>query len=62
MKMNKGFAPTPKQTISTKNVAEQLRRKTKEFKNILRNPLVVASQLDRSANLELDTAEVDAVE
>jgi hypothetical protein len=62
MKMNKGFAPTPKQTSKNTNVAQQLQRKTKEFKNLLRNPLVVASQLDRSANLELDTTEVGEVE
>ena len=54
--MKKGFNPTPKPERRIKNVSQALQRKTREFKNILRNPLVVASQLERSANLKLDTS------
>ena len=60
--MKKGFNPTPKQTPKIKNVTKALERKTKEFRNIMRNPLVVAAQLDRSATLELDTSEVEVIE
>lgn len=59
--MNKGFNPTPKQTPPIKNVTKELQRKTKELKRLMRHPLVVASQLDRSATLELDTSDVDVV-
>jgi hypothetical protein len=57
--MKKGFSPTPKKQPKINNVAKTLQRKTKEFKNLLRNPVVVASQLGRSANLELDTRDVE---
>lgn len=60
--MNKGFNPSPKKTPSIKNVAMVLQRKTRELKRIMKHPLVVAAQLDRSATLELDTSEVEVVE
>lgn len=59
--MNKGFNPTPKKTPSLKNVTKVLQRKTEKLKRLMKHPLVVAAQLDRSATLELDSSEVDVV-
>lgn len=59
--MKKGFNPTPKKTPSLKNVTKVLQRKTEELKRLMKHPLVVAAQLDRSATLELDSSEVDVV-
>ena len=52
--MNKGFKPTEHKK-SSKNMKAQLERKTKEFKNVLRNPVVVAANLlDKSANHDVE--------
>lgn len=59
--MNKGFNPTPKKTPSIKNVTKVLQRKTEELKRLMKHPLVVAAQLNRSATLELDSSEVEVV-
>jgi hypothetical protein len=45
--MKKGFNPTEKKTEFTQDLKSMLTRKTKELKNILRNPVVLASQLDK---------------
>tara|TARA_B100002019_G_C21271019_1_gene602300 strand:+ start:2829 stop:3065 length:237 start_codon:yes stop_codon:yes gene_type:complete len=52
--MSKGFKPTEHKK-SSKNMKAQLERKTKEFKNVLRNPVVVAANLlDKSANHDVE--------
>ena len=53
--MSKGFKPTEHKKGSPKNLKAQLERKTKEFKNVLRNPVVVAANLlDKSANHDVE--------
>ena len=52
--MSKGFKPTEHKKGS-KNMKAQLERKTKEFKNVLRNPVVVAANLlDKSTNHDVE--------
>lgn len=48
MKMKKGFNPTPKQKKDIKNVYQELGRATRRFKNLMKNPVIVAASLDRS--------------
>jgi len=45
--MKKGFAPTPPPEKKMKNLQAALRRTTNEFKNVLRNPIVIAANLDK---------------
>ena len=52
--MKKGFKPTEYEEVPPKNLRAALERRTKEFKNVLRNPIVIAAHLDK-----LDTNNVE---
>jgi len=45
--MNKGFNPTPKPERKIENVREELRRVTRRFKVLMKNPIITAATLDR---------------
>ena len=45
--MKKGFKPTEHEEVPPKNLRAALQRRTKEFKNVLRNPIVIAAHLDK---------------
>jgi hypothetical protein len=45
--MKKGFNPTPKPEKKIKNLREELSKTTSKFKRLLKNPLIVASTLDK---------------
>ena len=52
--MKKGFAPTEHQKKPPKNLRAALERKGKELKNVLRNPVVIAANLDTKADSEVE--------
>ena len=51
--MNKGFSPSEHPEKQIKDIGAAIKRKTKELKNVLRNPVVVAAHLDKPANDDL---------
>lgn len=52
--MKKGFAPTEHQKQPPKNLRAALARKGKELKNALRNPVVIAANLDTKEDGEVE--------
>ena len=46
--MSKGFKPTEHKKGPPKNMKAALDRAGKEFKNALRNPIVIAAHIDKS--------------
>tara|TARA_B100001063_G_C16538224_1_gene439903 strand:+ start:316 stop:471 length:156 start_codon:yes stop_codon:yes gene_type:complete len=51
--MNKGFSPSEHPEKQIKDIGAAIKRKTKELKNVLRNPVVVAAHLDKPVNDDL---------